>query len=290
MKRILITGGAGFIGSHLCEHLLMLGGYEITSLDNYSSGTPANHIKGVNYISGETEHIGKLINFDPDMVFHLGEYSRVEQSFDDLEIVYRSNKIGTFRVIEFCRLKGSKLIYAGSSTKFGDGTLGRNQSPYAWSKASNTELIINYGSWFSLPYVIAYFYNAYGPREIEDGKYATLIGIYSKRMRHNQCLQVVEPGIQHRNFTHVKDIVTGVVLAGELGNGDEYGIGCKDSYSILDVAHMFGGSIEMIPQRPGNRMMAEVITEKIEKLGWHPTYKLDDYIARIKDNHFNPLI
>lgn len=281
MKNILVTGGAGFIGSHLCEELVQSGGYHVTSLDNYSSGSEKNHIPGVNYIRGETENIHKLIEPGIDLVFHLGEYSRVEQSFFDMETVYRYNKLGTFAVLEFCRKHACKIVYAGSSTKFGDGGLGRDQSPYAWTKATNTELVINYGKWYSLPYAITYFYNAYGPREIRSGKYATLIGIFSEKMRNGEILSVVSPGVQKRNFTHVKDIVSGLLIVGEEGLGDEFGIGCQQSYSILEVANLFGGDIEMLPERPGNRMTADVVTDKTSKLGWSTKYDLKEYIDEI---------
>ena len=240
MKKVLVTGGAGFVGSHLCDSLLKKG-YQVTSLDNYFTGKVTNHIKGVEYIKGDTKDINKLIKFEPDYIYHLGEYSRVEQSFEDIEIVYEYNKIGTFNVLEFVRKTGAKLIYAGSSTKFGDGGLGRSQSPYAWTKASNTELVINYGHWFNIPYAITYFYNVYGPREIATGKYATLIALFKEKMKNNEPLTVVSPGTQKRNFTHIDDIINGLVLIGEHGYGDEFGIGNEESFSILEVAEMFLG-------------------------------------------------
>ena len=160
--KILVTGGAGFVGSNLCEALAKDPKNEIYSLDNYFTGNRDNHVEGVTYIEGSTEHIFELIDFTPDLVYHLGEYSRVEQSFDDIDKVLLFNKIGTLKVLEFCRKHHCKLIYAGSSTKFGDGGLGKDQSPYAWSKSSNTELIINYGNWYNLEYAIVYLYNVYG--------------------------------------------------------------------------------------------------------------------------------
>jgi UDP-glucose 4-epimerase len=281
--KILITGGAGFIGSHLCEALLRDNFCEITSLDNYSTGSDANHIPGVNYINGSTLDIDRFINFSPDVVYHLGEYSRVEQSFGDISTVWDSNKQGTFAVLQFCRKHAAKIIYAGSSTKFGDGGLGRSQSPYGWTKASNTELVVNYGRWFDLPYAIVYFYNAYGPREISNGKYATLIGLFTQKMRDKQPLTVVSPGTQKRNFTHVDDIVSGLILVGKNGFGDEFGIGSPDAYSVLEVAKLFGGDIHMIEERRGNRMSAEVMIEKTEQLGWRPKKNLVDYIQDLKD-------
>ena len=282
MKKVLVTGGAGFIGSHLCEELVKSGKYDVTSLDNYSTGSKANHIEGVEYIEGSTCDIDSLIGSSPDYIYHLGEYSRVEQSFDDLEKVYEYNKIGTFSVLQFCRKVGSKLIYAGSSTKFGDGGLGRTQTPYGWTKASNTELVENFGSWFDVPYAIVYFYNAFGPREISTGKYATLIALFAERMRKGLPLTVVSPGTQHRNFTHVRDIVTGLMMVGENAEGDEFGIGNDKSYSILEVVELFGGIVEMLPERRGNRKTAEVLTDKTKALGWQCQYSLDEYVDALK--------
>ena len=280
-KKALVTGGAGFVGSHLCERLLQKG-YEVTSLDNYFTGSKNNHIDGVTYIEGNTADIEKLIDFTPDYIYHIGEYSRVEQSFEDIKTVYEFNKIGTFAVLEFVRKTGAKLIYAGSSTKFGDGGLGRSQSPYAWTKATNTELVINYGHWFNIPYAITYFYNVYGPREIESGKYATLIALFKNKMKNGEKLTVVSPGTQKRNFTHIEDIINGLVLVGEEGYGDEFGIGSDEAFTILEVAQMFGGEIEMLPPRAGNRLTAEVMTEKTKALGWRPTKKLQEYIEECR--------
>ena len=282
-KIALVTGGAGFIGSHLCEALYNLGVYEVFSLDNYFTGSKNNHIKGVNYIKGNSADISSLIDFIPDYIYHLGEYSRVEQSFEDIELVWKFNKDGIFAVLEVCRKTKAKLIYAGSSTKFGDGGLGRSQSPYAWSKATNTELVKNYGNWFGVKYAITYFYNVYGPREISQGKYATLIGLFAEKNRKKEFLTVVSPGTQKRNFTHVDDIVNGILLVGERGNGDDYGIGSPESFSVLEIAKMFNANqIQMISERSGNRMEADLIIQKIQDLGWEPKNKIFNYIEHIK--------
>jgi UDP-glucose 4-epimerase len=284
MKRIiLVTGGAGFIGSHLCEKLSQNIENEVYSLDNYSTGSTNNHVKNVEYIVGSTVDIDSLISFNPEFIYHLGEYSRVEQSFEDIEEVWRSNKDGIFSVLEFTRKTGSKLIYAGSSTKFGDGGLGRSQSPYAWTKASNTELVTNYGNWFNISFAISYFYNVYGEREISTGKYATLIALFLNQRKNNKKLTVVSPGTQRRNFTHINDIISGLILIGENGYGDDFGIGCKESYTILEVAEMFGGNIVMIPERKGNRMVADVVIEKTVKLGWSSQESLKEYIKKSLD-------
>ena len=281
-KNILVTGGAGFIGSHLCEFLAEDASNRVVSLDNYSTGSEANHFANIEYIKGDTKDIQSLVTFVPDIVFHLGEYSRVEQSFDDLETVWDYNKAGTFEVLQFCRKHACKIVYAGSSTKFGDGGLGRSQSPYGWTKASNTELVQNFGDWFGVPYAIVYFYNAYGPREIRTGKYATLIALFAEKMRQDEPLTVVSPGEQKRNFTHVNDIIRALTMVGEQGYGDEFGIGSPESFSILDIARLFGGKIEMLPERRGNRMTADVITEKTQALGWKAEHSVADYIEELR--------
>ncbi len=254
------------------------------SLDNYFTGSEANHVQDVTYIKGDTKDIASLIDFDPDMVYHLGEYSRVEQSFDDIKTVWEYNKDGIFAVLEFVRRAGCKILYAGSSTKFGDGGLGRSASPYAWTKATNTELVMNYGNWFNVPYAITYFYNVYGPREIQTGKYATLIALFKEKMKNAEPLTIVSPGTQKRNFTHIDDIIDGLVLVGENGYGDEFGIGSGEAFTIKEVAQMFGGKIEMLPERKGNRMSADVVTSKTEALGWSPKKKLKDYIDTLRKN------
>jgi UDP-glucose 4-epimerase len=282
ITNILISGGAGFIGSHLCEELSKNPLLRLTSLDDYSTGTINNHIDGVNYIIGETRNIENLIDFSPDVVFHLGEYSRVEQSFEDIENVWKSNKDGIFAVLQFCVKNKSKLIYAGSSTKFGDKGSGRSQSPYAWTKASNTELVVNYGKWFGLEYAITYFYNVYGGREISTGKYATLIALFVEKYKNKEPLTVVKPGTQLRNFTHIDDIINGLIMVGEKGSGDNYGIGFSKSYSIFEIAQMFESEIKMLPERKGNRMSADVVCKKTLALGWTETKSIVDYIDNIK--------
>lgn len=284
MKKVLVTGGAGFVGSHLCETLVSKGIYEVFSLDNYFTGRRENHIEGVTYIEGSSQDIFELIHFTPDLIYHLGEYSRVEQSFDDVDKVFLFNVQGTQKVLEFCRKKKVKLVYAGSSTKFSDGELGKNQSPYAWSKSTNTELIKNYGKWYGLCYAIVYFYNVYGKREIHEGKYATLIALFAEKFKRKEPLPVVAPGTQKRNFTHVDDIVAGLILVGEKGEGDEFGIGSPEAYSVLEIAQMFGGNIKMIPERRGNRMNSDMICEKTIALGWSAQKHIKDYIANLVNN------
>lgn len=279
-KLILVTGGAGFIGSHLCA-CLAKDGHKVISLDNYFTGSRENHVPGVEYREGHTKDIEKHIPETPDLIYHLGEYSRVERSLEEPALVWDLNKDGTFGVLEFWRKHGGKLIYAGSSTKFGDGGLGRMQSPYAWTKASNTELVQNYGEWYHLAYAVTYFYNVYGPGE-RAGTYGTVIEIFRQKHLRKEPLTIVIPGTQKRNFTHIDDIISGLILVGKKGNGDEFGLGADESYSVLDVARMFGGDIKMLPERKGNRMDATLDTTRARSLGWFPKRKLVDYIADIK--------
>jgi len=279
-KTILVTGGAGFIGSHLCARLVKEG-HRVISLDNYFTGSRENHVPGVEYREGHTKDIEKHVSETPDLIYHLGEYSRVEKSLEEPGLVWDLNKDGTFGVLEFWRKRGGKLMYAGSSTKFGDGGLGRMQSPYAWTKASNTELVRNYSAWYGLPHAITYFYNVYGPGE-RSGAYGTVIEIFRQKQQAGESLTVTAPGTQERNFTHVDDIVDGLLLVGADGTGDDFGIGDEKAYSILEVAHLFGGDIVMKPASPGNRMSSDINTEKTRALGWSPKKSLAEYIAEVK--------
>lgn len=275
----VVTGGAGFVGSHLCERLVQEG-YQVISLDNYFTGTPENHVAGVEYRTGHTKDIVKHIAESPAVVFHLGEYARTEKSFEDVEVVWDLNKTGTFSVLEFCRRKKSKLVYAGSSTKFADGGDGRNQSPYAWTKATNTELVKNYADWFGIEYAIAYFYNVYGPREM-SGAFGTLISIFTELKKHGQPFTVTAPGTQTRNYTHVNDIVDGLLLVAKHGRGDGYGIGADQQYSVLEVAEMFKGDVIMMPERKGNRLNAGVDNEQVKALGWTQKNQLVAWITGV---------
>lgn len=284
-KLIVVTGGAGFVGSHLVKRLVELG-HRVISLDNYFTGSRENHVPGAEYREGHTRDIEKHIPEKPDIVYHLGEYSRVEKSFEDpISFLWDLNIAGTFSVLEFCRTRGAKIVYAGSSTKFADDGAGKSQSPYAWSKAANTELVKNYGEWYGLPYAITYFYNVYGEGEIAGGPYATVVGIFKEKYRHGHPLTVVSPGTQARNFTHIDDTVEGLLLVGEKGQGDNYGIGSQERYNVLEVAQMFGGEIIMMPERRGNRMQAPVDNAKVTGLGWKQQHTLKEHIAEYKKAH-----
>lgn len=279
-KVILVTGGAGFIGSHLCERLAR-DGHRVISLDNYFTGSKGNHVEGVEYREGHTKDIKKHIPEPLNVIYHLGEYSRVEQSFAEPAFVWDLNTVGTLGVLEFWRMRACKLVYAGSSTKFSDNGLGRYQSPYAWAKASNTDLVKNYGDWYDLPNAIVYFYNVYGPRE-RSGAYGTVIEIFKQQFLAGKPLTVRAPGTQRRNFTHVDDIVAGLLLVGEKGTGDEYGLGSEESYSILEIAEMFESPITMLPERKGNRTDSTIDVSKSRKLGWRAEKRIADYLNGFK--------
>ena len=284
-KEVVVTGGAGFVGSHLCEALVERGCDRVYSIDDYSSGTTKNHIDGVHYIKGKSEDIGDLIQFNPSHVFHLGEYSRVEASFNDIDKVFSSNMNSIYKILKFIKKTKAKLIYSGSSTKFGDGGKNKNSNPYAWTKSTNTELIKNYSSWFDINYAISYFYNVYGGREISDGNYATVVGIFKRKYLENKPLSVVSPGSQKRNFTHIDDIINALILIGADGDGDNYGIGAHEEITVKDLAELFKREIEYLPERKGNRLYAELKTEKTLKLGWTPKNSIKEHIKQfIFDN------
>ena len=285
-KKILVTGGAGFIGSHLCEKILELGA-DVYSLDNYFTGSKENHLKGVKYFEGHTRDINKIFeNENFDLIYHLGEYSRVEKSFEDpIGLVWDLNVAGTFAVLEFCKKINAKIIYSGSSTKFATDGNGGNMSPYAWSKSTNTQLVKNFSDWYKIKYAITYFYNVYGFGEISEGPYATVLGIFKKQYKNGLPLTLVKPGAQKRNFTHVDDVVDALILVGEKGEGDEYGIGSDEIFSVEEVAKMFNTEIIFMPERKGNRSGSEVASEKTKALGWLAKKNIEEHILEWKTSN-----
>ena len=256
MKKILITGGAGFIASNLIKLILDNNSKVfIYSYDNYYSGSRKNHIKStkVKYIKGDTQKIIKnrflkKINFDH--VFHFAEFSRIVPSFDNYDTCIKTNTYGTFEVIKFCLEKKAKLIYSASSS-----TIGNNKflSPYSWSKYANNELIKNFSKWFGLKYVIVYFYNVYGPNQITKGHMSAVIGIFEKQYLLGKPLTVVKPGTQKRDFTHVEDIANGTYLAATKSLNSEFHLGSGKNYSIIEVAKMFKSKYKLVSERPGER-------------------------------------
>lgn len=277
-KTVLVTGGAGHVGSHVIEMLVANGRDRVISLDNYFNGSADNHVAGAEYREGHTKDIEKLVPEKIDMVFHLGEYARIAPSFDDVKLVFEMNIVGTFAVAEFCRTHGvKKLVYAASSTKFAIEGDGRHQNPYSFTKAANVDLINDYGRWYDLPYAIVYFYNAFGPRERGDGKYATVIAKFEHQYLRGEPMTVVRPGTQKRAFTYVKDLARGIILAGRKGAGDRYALGQTKSYTITEIAKAFGGPIRYVEGYSGRERARNPIKARRE-LGWKPTVDVMDYI------------
>jgi len=285
----VVTGGAGFVGSHLCERLLKEG-FHVISLDNYFTGSIENHIDGVEYREGHTKDIAEHITETPNIIYHLGEYSRVAPSLSEPDRVFDLNIVGTLGVVEFWRSHGCKLVYVGSSTKFAeereDGVAGKDRAPYSWSKAVNTELVHNYGRWYDLPYSVAYFYNVYGPRERAgqfDGTYGTVIETFKQCFLNKKPCVINGTGEQTRAFTHVDDTVEALVIIGEKGEREEYAISAEEVYSLLDVANMFGLEKEFAPATKSTRSSGAEDTRKLQSLGWKQHHTLARYIEHIKN-------
>ncbi|WP_250028862.1 NAD-dependent epimerase/dehydratase family protein [Paractinoplanes maris] len=283
---LLVTGGAGFVGSALIKTLLTdYPAAAIVSLDNYFTGVPENHVNDprVTYLDGSTADLAKIWADrglpSPEIVFHLGEYSRIVTSFEDHDLTWDYNLLGTKEVVKFASAAGAKLIYAGSSSKFGNDGQDENLNPYAWTKAKNIEYIKNYANWYGLDYAITYFYNVYGPGQITSGKYATVIGIFEHKYLRGEPLPVVSPGTQTRDFTHIDDIVRGIVLVAQKGSGDGYLLGAGHEWPILDVAQMFGVPYELTPALRGERTRGQADITKAAELGWRPSRRLDEYVA-----------
>ncbi len=257
-KYIVVTGGAGFVGSNLIKLFIKNTNFKIISLDNYSTGTIKNHIKSKRtiYIKGESKDIKiKLNKFKRTInsVFHFGEFSRIFQSFKNFNECYESNSIGSKEVFKFCLDNKIKLIYSATSASLGKGGKDKNLSPYAFTKSKNLELLENLKKWFKLKFEIIYFYNVYGANQIETGNMATVIGIFQNQYRNNKHLTIVKPGTQSRRFTHISDTVNICYKAWKLNKCKHYSISHKESYSILNVAKMFNTRVKFLPQRSGER-------------------------------------
>tara|TARA_R110000796_G_scaffold38053_8_gene96117 strand:- start:2340 stop:3173 length:834 start_codon:yes stop_codon:yes gene_type:complete len=272
--KILVTGGAGYVGSNLIKHLKGNTNATITSLDNYFTGQEANHIKGVEYIQDCTWKINELPK--QDIVYHFGEYSRVVPSFKDVEYLMTSNLWGTSRVLEQCKKWNAKLIYSASSSKFGGN---ENLSPYSWVKAKMVELIKNYSEWYGLKYEVCYFYNVYGKNHISEGDYATVIGIFEKQYKEGEALTIVGDGKQSRQFTHIDDIVNALDKVRMKDSNKEWYLSSDVEYKIIDVARMFTDNIKFIPERKGERYKAiSIDNDTKEELNWEIKNNLKEYI------------
>ena len=285
-KFLVITGGAGFIGSNLIELLSKKTNNKIVSLDDYSTGNKSNHVKDKNikYIIGNTKKIRqklKKYKNQIDAIFHFGEFARIYQSFKNFDKCYDSNSIGTKEVFKFCLENNIKLIYSATSASFGNNGKDKNLSPYAFTKSKNLELLENLKKWFKFKFEVIYFYNVYGPKQIKKGKMATVIGIFENLYSTKKPLTVVRPGTQSRRFTHISDTVEVCYQAWKRDKNAHYSITNKKIYSIIQVARMFKTKIKLLKPRQGERYASALTkisqnNKIIQKFG---RIDLKDYIS-----------
>ena len=293
MKRkiIVITGGAGFIGSNLIKFLVKKTNFKIISIDNYSSGTKKNHIinSKIKYLKSNTKDISKTLNpykNKINSIFHFGEFSRIYQSFVNMDLCIKSNTIGSNEVFNFCLSNKIKLIYSATSASIGNSGQDKNLSPYAFTKSKNLEMLENLKKWFKFKYEVIYFYNVYGPNQICSGSMATVIGIFENQYSKNKPLTVVKPGSQTRRFTHINDTVEACYYAWKKNKCRHYSISNKTSYSVLQVAKMFNRRIKFLPARLGERYASALtsmnLSNKVYKL--FGSIQLKDYVKDFINN------
>ncbi len=285
-KYIVITGGAGFVGSHLIEIFLKKTEFQVISLDNYSTGSKKNHLisKRIIYLKGNTINIKKKLNKYKKKInslFHFGEFSRIYQSFNHFNECFESNSIGSKEVFKFCLDNNIKLIYSATSATLGKKGTDKNLSPYAFTKSNNLELLENLKKWFNFKFEIIYFYNVYGKNQISSGKMATVIGIFEKQFLNNQPLTIVRPGIQTRRFTHISDTISICYKAWKLDKCKHYSISHKKSYSIIKVAKMFKSKIKFLPFRPGERYASALTNMSLNNkvIRYYGKINLKDYVS-----------
>ena len=293
MKNILVvTGGAGFIGSNLISELLKFNKFRILSIDNYSSGFVKNNIKNkrIRYLKGSTKNIDNLLrsyNGKIHSIFHFGEFSRIYQSFKKINECFSSNIEGSSNVFNFALKNKIRLVYSATSASLGNSGKDMNLSPYAFSKAKNLELLENLKKWFNFRYEVIYFYNVYGERQIRKGDMATVVGIFEDCFRLGKKLPVVRPGIQERRFTHVFDTAKACIFAWKKNKSKHYSIASKKSYSIIELAKMFKSQIRYLPKREGERFASALtkmnLNNKILRL--NAKIKLRDYIKNFLINN-----
>ena len=285
MKNIIIvTGGAGFIGSNLIKYLVKKTQLKIISIDNYSTGTKKNHLnhKNVKYIKGQNKDISKILKSylkKIKVIFHFGEFSRIYQSFIDTKACIDYNIHHSFEVINFAKDNKIRIIYSATSSNLGNNGRDENLSPYAWAKSKNIELIKNYSKWFGLKYELLYFYNVYGPGQILNGPMSAVVGIFQNQFKKKIPLTVVKPGSQKRDFTHIDDIMNGCYLAFKKGKQKEYMLGTKKQYTILQIAKMFKTKIKFVPSRHGERFGSSITNNNaFNYLGFKAKIDIKDYI------------
>ena len=285
MKNIIIvTGGAGFIGSKLIKYLVKKTKLKIISIDNYSTGTIKNHFehKNVKYIKGENINVSKILkNYKKKIkvIFHFGEFSRIYQSFLNTKECLNSNIYNSFEIINFAKDNKIKIIYSATSSNLGNNGRDQNSSPYTWTKSKNIELIKNYSKWFGLKYELVFFYNVYGPGQINIGKMATIIGIFETQYKKKIPFTIVKPGSQIRDFTHIDDITEGCYLAMTKGKNNEYMLSSGKKYSILQIARMFNVKYKFIPSRPGDRDDSTILNNNASSiLGFKAKKNIKKYI------------
>jgi UDP-glucose 4-epimerase len=293
MKNILIvTGGAGFIGSNLISDLLKFKKFKIISIDNYSSGLSKNHIKSkrVKYLKGNTKNIEILLKNYVDKInsiFHFGEFARIYHSFKKINDCFASNIEGSTNVFNFALKNKIRLIYSATSATLGNKGQDMNLSPYAFTKAKNLELLENLKKWFNFRYEIIYFYNVYGERQICKGPMATVIGIFEDHFSRGKKLPVVKPGTQARRFTHVLDTVKACIFAWSQNKCKHYSIASNQSYNIIELAKLFESKIRYLPMRKGERFASALtkmnLNNKIIRLS--AEIKLKDYINNFLMNN-----
>ena len=283
---IIVTGGAGFVGTNLIQYLIKKTKYDILSLDNYSTGLKQNHIKSqrVKYIKGSTVNISKILNRkkkDIKAIFHFGEFPRIFQSFNKFDECYHSNSIGSKAVFKFCLDNKIKLIYSATSASLGNNGNDKNLSPYAFTKSKNLELLENLKKWFNFKFEVIFFYNVYGPKQISVGEMATVIGIFQNQFMNKKPLTVVKPGTQSRRFTHIFDTVKVCFDAFKANKCKYYSISNKKSYSILEVAKMFNCKIKFLKPRLGERYASALtkISHKNKIMHNYGKIQLKDYIS-----------
>jgi len=290
-NKIVVTGGAGFVGTNLIKLFLKKTKYNIISIDNYSSGLKSNHIRNsrVKYINGQTVNISKLINKPKEIksVFHFGEFARIYQSFLKMHECINSNSVGSNAIFNFCLKNNIKLIYSATSASLGNKGKDKNLSPYAFSKAKNLELLENLKKWFKFKYEVIYFYNVYGPHQICSGQMSTVIGIFEDHYKKGKALPVVKPGTQTRRFTHIDDTVNICFLAWKKNLCRHYSIANKKSYSLKDVAKMFKSKIKLLPKRAGERYASALSNKNLSNkmYKYFGKINLKDYVGNfIKNN------